>query len=82
MASDSKLMTDEPVKPALTDANMAGRFLLVPASSELWPAPEGIGGWSGKVVKVDRRAKAVDVQFADGKVRFKMPVVLTWKPLS
>ena len=82
VTSDSAVMTSEPVEPALCEANMAGRFLLVPASSELWPAADGVGGWVCKVLKVNRSTKIAGLQFADGKVNFRTSAVLEWKPLS
>ena len=82
VTSDSDVMVSEPVEPALTDTNMAGRFVFLPASSKLWPAAEGVGGWVGKVAKVDRRHNIVDVKFADGMTSFMTSVVLAWKPLS
>ena len=79
---DHELMTSPAVEPALTDANAGGRFLLVPASSGLWEAPETVGGWVCKVKKVNRLTKITEVQFKDGKVDFETKDALKFKPIS
>ena len=75
-------MTDEPVEPALTEKNGAGRFLLIPAGDSTWPAPDGVGGWICKVLKMNRSTHITTLKFKDGNVDVSTKDALLYKPVS
>jgi hypothetical protein len=70
------------VEPPLDQATAAGRYVFVPR--ELWPDVGGpdIGGWIGKIMKVNKSTKLTHVKFHDGNQYFHFETVAKWKPLS
>ena len=70
------------VEPPLDQATAAGRYIFVPR--ELWPDVGGpdVGGWIGKIMKVNKSTKLTQVKFHNGNQYFHFETVAKWKPLS
>lgn len=73
VAKEDPLLRQESVGPPLTEANAVGRWVLVPGCEF---GEEQVGGWTGKIVKVDRRKdKLTTIQMQDGKQHWKLAYV-------